>query len=117
MTAPHALVLGVVSAFLGLGWGWGVVAQLDARLDRAPASPVRTRILGAGVFRGRSVIYSLDLAPWGGPDENGPVDVPRSLFDQVRKGGLVCVTPHPGALRFRWYEVALCGPPVARLRS
>jgi hypothetical protein len=93
---------------LGGGWGWGVLVQLDSGIDLSPATPEAVSVLGTHISRGRTTSYELTLAPWG--ERTGPqtVSVPYRLFKDTQTGGLVCVTPHPGAFHIRWFALKAC---------
>ena len=93
---------------IGLAWGWGALVQLNARLDVAPASTERVRVLDHFISHGRSTTYRLRLDAWSARPASDDVNVPEDLYERVRVGDTVCVTPHPGALRVGWFEVQAC---------
>jgi len=57
---------------------------------------------------GRSGSFNLRLAPWGPLGYYDDVDVPKSIYEQVKVGDEICVGLHPGFLHSPWYILQPC---------
>src|ERR1022692_646032 len=102
----------VIALPLSLGWGFGVVVQVNCLLDRSPTTVYRTLVSrkSPGLHAGQA----LYLEPWG--PNPAPKDlltsysasVPRATFDAIRQGDTVCVVQRSSAMGMSWYTVQLC---------
>jgi len=99
----------VIALPLSLGYGYGVVNQVNCLLDHSPTTVYRT-VVSYKSPRSR-MLY---LEPWGpNPAPKGLLTsyralVPRATSDAVRKGDTVCVVQRAGAMGMSWYTVQVC---------
>jgi len=98
-------------ALLALAYAYSLVAQADARLDRAPPQRFTATVLDKHVYGGihAPLRRYLTVAPWGPRTEIDDVTVDAETFHAVKRGGGVCISRHPGALGIPWYSAAACG--------
>ncbi len=87
-----------------IGYGYGVVRELDTVLDRSQATVVRSTILEKSAEK----TYALHVGPWGNVNQIKNVIVPKSVFESVQKGGPVCMVLKSGALGVSWYTAQAC---------
>ena len=97
--------------FFSIGYGYGVVRELDILLDRSPAIVVRSTVLE----KSSSKAYALRVEPWGNVREIRNVIVPESVFQSVQKGGPVCMILRRGALGIHWYTAQACPRNLAQV--
>jgi hypothetical protein len=98
------LAIFLLSAF----YGAGATTLANALLDRSEPQIYETKILHKHVSTGRHTSWELELAPWGPQNQSAEVSVPRTLYNSVQPGDIVCIQYHPGTLKIPWYLVALC---------
>ena len=107
-----AVMLGV-----GLAYGWGLVTEVDARMDLSPATPVPVAVVRKWATAGRPETYNLALTPWGQTASSVDMMIPAAFYRQVSAGDVVCVTPRRGALEIRWFVLGFCGTPTTARTS
>jgi hypothetical protein len=97
----------LASVIIG-AYAFGVLGQLDLRLDRSPQSVLRSRVLDKHLGHTRMMTYHVTLAPWGPLGAPADATVPRELYEQLEIGDPTCVRLHDGALGIAWYTVMAC---------
>lgn len=94
-----------VAAFLLLPsfWVGGGIYQFNKRLDQSPAIWHATTVLEKRVSRGKSVRYTVKLAPWA-KDLKGPmqVDVSVEEYHRLAEGKPARIGLRRGALSIPW---------------
>jgi hypothetical protein len=100
----------VMMALIAFAYAYGVVAQADTRLDRAPPQrftvPVLAKHLSGGT---RSPLRRyLTVEPWGPRAEIDDITVDGETFNAVRRDASVCISLHPGTLGIPWYSATAC---------
>jgi hypothetical protein len=86
----------------------GMVNTANTVPDRSVPQNYRTRVLKMYETHGRSASSYLRLAPWGPLGYYDDVDVPKSIYEQVKVGDEICVGLHPGFLHSPWYVLQPC---------
>ena len=101
----------VTTAILALAYAYGVVAEADTQVDRAPPQRFATTVLDKHVAGGTHspIRRYLTVDPWGPRTEIDDITVDSETFHAVKRGGSVCIWRHPGALGIPWYRAAACG--------
>jgi hypothetical protein len=96
---------GVLPVFflVGVVYGYGVIVEANARLDRSPGIPYTATVQNKRVISGRSTTYRLDLSSWGPKAGTNELDVSSSTYKQIKTGQTVQLNLKMGALGVRWY--------------
>jgi hypothetical protein len=100
----------VMMALFAVAYAYGIVAQLDTRLDRAPPQRFRVTVLDKHLSGGTHspLRRILTVEPWGPRAETDDITVDGDTFHAVKRGASVCISLHPGALGIPWYGAAAC---------
>ena len=88
---------------VGVAYGYGVVVEANARLDRSPGIVYTATVQNKQIISGKSTTYELDLSSWGPKPETNKLDVSSSTYNQIQTGQKVQVKLKTGALGVRWY--------------
>jgi hypothetical protein len=96
---------GILPVFflVGLAYGYGVIVEANARLDRSPGIPYTATVQNKQIISGRSTTYRLDLNSWGPKASTNELDVSSSTYKQIKTGQTVQLNLKMGALGLRWY--------------
>ena len=96
---------GILPVFFlaGVAYGYGVIVEANARLDRSPGIPYTATVQNKQVISGRSTTYRLDLSSWGPKAGTNELDVSNSTYKQIKTGQTVQLNLKMGALGVRWY--------------
>ncbi len=99
---------------LALPYGYGVVTQANALLDRSTGTTYSAIVLRKHVSYGRRrVSHDLVLSPWGRETEPNGLRVSPSDYDAVQCGDTALLVLKRGALGLEWYDYAGTAPRVA----
>lgn len=121
------VLLCYVAALFRIAWGnpsrWGALAGLlifggiyatglinaaNTVPDRSGPLLYRTEVLRMYETHGRNGGSYLRLAPWGPISYSDDVDVPKSIYREVKVGDQVCIGLHSGFLHAPWYTLTPC---------
>ena len=102
---PAAVILIV---FFGVFYSDGLVAALNALLDRSEPRAYETVVTDKHMSSGKTTTYYLRLEPWGPQTATDDESVPYSLYESRQIGDRVCVYLHSGALNAPWYDIGRC---------
>jgi hypothetical protein len=109
-TSTNARRLGQAIGFaVGAGLlGYGLPAAADRVLDDSVTSPVPVTVTDRREDRGsRSTSYYVTVSPTL-PDQDSDIEVSSEFYDAVQVGQTLCLSPHPGALKIRWFDIGDC---------
>jgi hypothetical protein len=96
---------GILPVFflVGVAYGYGVIVEANARLDRSPGKSYTAIVQNKQVSSGRSPTYELELSPWGPMAGTNELDVSSSTYKQIQTGQTVQLKLKMGALGVQWY--------------
>jgi hypothetical protein len=103
---PHGSnLLGLAFVLLfSMGYGYGLVIELNILLDHSPESVTESSVL----TKSKEKSYALQIDPWGPVRRIRTVTVPVSVFNSVHEGGRVCMVRREGALGIGWFTAQAC---------
>ncbi len=88
---------------VGVAYGYGVIVEANARLDRSPGIPYTATVQNKQVISGRSTTYRLNLSSWGPKAGTNELDVSSWTYKQIKTGQTVQLNLKMGALGVQWY--------------
>lgn len=89
-------------------YGYGAGMEVNALLDRSPATTYSVHVTDKHISNSRRPIYYLHLEPWGPKVASDDVPVRQELYLKTQIGDSVCVELRPGLLHAAWYTVKEC---------
>jgi hypothetical protein len=80
--------LGILPVFflVGIAYGYGVIVEANALLDRSPGIPYAATVQNKRIISGKNTTYRLDLSPWGPKPGTNELDVSRVTYMQIQTG-------------------------------
>jgi hypothetical protein len=96
---------GILPVFFlfGIAYGYGVIVEANALLDRSPGIPYTAIVQNKRIIHGKSTTYRLDLSPWGPRPGTNEFDVSHATYTEIQTGQSVQLELKKGALNLRWY--------------
>ncbi|MDO3627449.1 hypothetical protein [Mucilaginibacter sp. BT774] len=82
------------------------VGMINCAFDGSRPTEYKTRVLDHYITTGRSTTYYLKLDAWGPKKESEDESVPKSVYNQMKKGDWATVYLKKGCLNIPWYFVA-----------
>lgn len=104
---PRGAALGCCAGLFWL-YGFGLVTQGNALLDRSTQAVFHERVIDKEATGGKHPTHKLRLAPWSLVGHDDWFDVSPSRYDATARGDTLCVFLHPGRLGLRWLTVGKC---------
>jgi hypothetical protein len=96
----------ILPLLLSCIYAYGVVLDLNVRLDRSPARTFQSRVVDM-IYRAK-VGPTLVIDPCGPLNERNRVRVSQAEFSKFQRGGPVCVLVRDGAFGLSWYRAQSC---------
>ena len=94
-----------MGVIFGLIYSCGGIVIVNCAFDWSKPTEYKTRVLDQSITTGKSTTYYLKLDAWGPRKESEDESVPRSVYNQVKKGDMVTVYVKKGYFRIPWYFV------------
>jgi len=96
---------GILPVFflVGIAYGYGVVVEADARLDRSPGIAYSATVQKKEIVSGKRTTYRLNLSSWGPMAGTNEIDVSSSTYKEIQTGQTVKIKLKMGALGVQWY--------------
>lgn len=91
--------------FFCLVYSIGAIGMINCAFDGSKPTEYKTRVLDHYITTGRSTTYYLKIDAWGPKKESEDESVPKSVYNQVKKGDWATVYLKKGYLNIPWYFV------------
>ncbi len=99
----------VLIPVFAVSYGYGVVLEMNARLDSAPGKHFTTSIVARQRIRLRRFAnYTVTLGPWGNFSSVNQQSVDSDVYYSLVGQSQACVHEGPGRLGIEWYEITRC---------
>jgi hypothetical protein len=100
----------VILLAASVAWAAGTLGETNMVFDHAPARNFVSRLEAKRIVHHRRNpdSYRLTIAPLPGTSKPISSDVSAAFYAQLVEGEAMCVSQHPGALGFAWFEERAC---------